>query len=347
LHSSKKNCNFAGLFVKSMTIEQNILHPIEQDFKVYEKSFERALQCDQPILKDVLQYLLTKRGKQLRPILVLLSAKLCKGITDKTIDTAVAMELLHTSSLIHDDVVDSSPMRRGHEAVHIRWTNKVAVLVGDFILARVIQLIAQVRNARILNIIAHLGTTLSSGELLQLHANATMWITEEQYYRVIEQKTAILFAACTEAGGESSGATMRQLSALRDFGLHLGMCFQLKDDVLDYSDSDELGKPTMGDICDGKATLPLIIALNRAPKAEADTIRQLAEEICHNAPHIDICEAEQEIKSFVMRYDGIRYVYQQMQMHKQKAAEALGAFHDSTVKTSLMNLLDYAINRLQ
>lgn len=347
MHSSKKNCNFACHFITNMTKEQNILRPIEQEFKTFEKTFERTLQCDQPILKDVLQYLLTKRGKQLRPLLILLSAKLCRGITDKTIDTAVALELLHTSSLIHDDVVDASPLRRGHEAIHIRWTNKVAVLVGDFILAKVIQLVAQVRNAKILNIIANIGASLSSGELLQLHANATMWISEEQYYRVIEQKTAHLFAACTEAGSESSGGTMRQVSALRDFGLHLGMCFQLKDDVLDYSDSDELGKPTMGDIRDGKATLPLLIALQRAPKEEADRIRQLAEQLSHNAPHIDAYEAEQEIKSFVLRYDGIRYAYQQMQLHKEKAVDALAAFHDSTSKQSLIDILDYAINRLQ
>lgn len=330
-----------------MAIKQDIIRPIEQDFRNFEKAFEKALYCEQPVLRDVLQYLLTKRGKQLRPQLVLLSAKLCKGITDKTIDTAVALELLHTSSLIHDDVVDSSPMRRGHDAVHIRWTNKVAVLVGDFILARVIQLIAGVRNQRILSIIANIGSTLSSGELLQLHANTTMWISRDQYYRVIEQKTACLFAACTEAGAESSGGTMRQVSALREFGLHLGMCFQLKDDVLDYSDSDELGKPSMGDIRDGKATLPLLIALERAPKAEADEIREIAEGVSHNAPHIDIFEAEQVIKSFVMRYEGVRYAYQQMQRHKEKAVEALNVFHDSTVKQSLLNLLDYSINRLQ
>jgi len=330
-----------------MAIEQDILRPIEQDFLFFQKAFEQALSCDQPVLKDVLQYLLTKRGKQLRPQLVLLAAKLCRGITSKTIDTAVALELLHTSSLIHDDVVDASPMRRGHEAVHIRWTNKVAVLVGDFILARVIQLVAQVRNQRILNIIANIGGALSSGELLQLHANATMWISEEQYYRVIEQKTACLFAACCEAGAESSGATARQVSALRNFGQHLGMCFQLKDDVLDYSDSDELGKPSMGDISDGKATLPLLIALKRAPRIEADSIRQLAESLHHNAPHIDPVEAEQEIKSFVMRYEGVRYAYQQMQVHKQKAVEELNAFHDSSTKQSLLTLLDYAINRLQ
>jgi len=330
-----------------MAFEQDIIRPIEQDFRDFEKAFEKALVCDQPILKDVLQYLLSKRGKQLRPQLVLLSAKICKGITDKTIDTAVALELLHTSSLIHDDVVDSSPMRRGHDAVHIRWTNKVAVLVGDFILAKVIQLVAGVRNQHILNILAGIGGDLSSGELLQLHANATMWISEEQYYKVIEQKTACLFSACTEAGAESSGATTRQVSALREFGKHLGMCFQMKDDVLDYSDSDELGKPNMGDIRDGKATLPLLIALKRAPKNEAEEIRELAESVSHNAPHIDIYEAEQTIKSFVMRYEGVRYAYQQMQYHKEKAVKTLEIFHDSTIKQSLLRLLDYSINRLQ
>jgi len=326
---------------------KDIIRPIEQDFRQFEKAFEKALHCDQPLLQDVLLYILDKRGKQLRPQLVLLSAKLCRGITDKTIDTAVALELLHTSSLIHDDVVDSSPLRRGHEAIHTRWTNKVAVLVGDYILAQVIQLIAQVRSARILNIVAGIGADLSSGELLQLHAKSSMWISEEQYYRVIDKKTACLFAACTEAGAESSGATMRQVSALREFGHYLGMCFQLKDDVLDYSDSDELGKPSMGDIRDGKATLPLIIALKRAPKSESDAIRELAEDLSHNAPHLDTDEAEQTIKSFVMRYDGVRYAYQQMYKYKEKAVEALSVFHDCSSKTSLMCLLDYAINRLQ
>lgn len=330
-----------------MTIEQEILEPIEQPFRLFERTFKEALQSEQPLLKDVLQYLLSKRGKQLRPQLVLLAAQLCKGITDKTIDTAVALELLHTASLIHDDVVDSSPTRRGHEAIHIRWTNKVAILVGDFILARVMQLIVQVRNARILNIVAGMATSLSSGELLQLHSNATMWISEEQYYRVIEQKTACLFAACMEAGGESSGATMHQSSALREFGQHLGMCFQIKDDILDYSDSDELGKPTMGDIRDGKATLPLLIALQRGSQEECAHIRQLAEDLSHSAPHIDVFQAEQEIKAFVLRYDGVRYAYQQMQKHKEKAIEALAAFHDSAAKKSMILLLNYSINRLK
>lgn len=330
-----------------MLDSRDILRPIEQEFRVFERSFEQALQSDQPLLQEVLHYLLSRRGKQIRPQLILLAAKLCRGITDKTIDVAVALEMLHTASLTHDDVVDDSPTRRGKEAIHIHWTNKIAVLVGDFLLARVMQLIIQVRSARILSIIANMAAELSSGELLQLHSNQTMWISQKQYFRVIEQKTAGLFAACMEIGAESSGATMRQTSALRDFGLHLGMCFQMKDDVLDYSDSDEIGKPTMGDICDGKVTLPLLVALERATKEEKAYICQLAEDLSHHAPHLDISATEQEIKSFVLRYDGIRYTYRQMQEHKQKAVEALSAFHDCPAKQSLLVLLDYTINRLQ
>ena len=325
---------------------EDIRKPIAEEFRLYEKAFEDALSSDNALLHRVLQYIHAKRGKQLRPQLTLLAAQLCHGVTDKTIQTAVALELLHTASLIHDDVVDSSPMRRGAEAVHTRWSNKVAVLVGDYLLAKVIELVANVRNLRIFNIIASMGATLSSGELLQLHTETGMWISEKQYEAVIEQKTASLFAACMEAGAESSGATMRQSTSLREFGLHLGMCFQLKDDVFDYSDSDDLGKPTMNDIRDGKATLPLIIALSRADRNEAEHIRQLAEDLSSDAQHIDIFEAEQEIKSFVMRYDGVRYAYRKMQEHKIKAVEALNIFHDSSAKSSLLALLDYTINRV-
>ena len=171
-------------------------------------------------------------------------------------------------------------------------------------LARVINTIAEIRNTPILNIVSRLGAALSSGELLQLHANSTMWITEEQYFRIIDQKTAQLFAACTEAGAESCLATMKQTTALREFGRHLGICFQLKDDIFDYSDAEELGKPTMNDIRDGKATLPLIISLQRATPAEVAQIKQTAEDLAQGL--VDATDAEQEIKSFVLRYEGVQ-----------------------------------------
>ena len=301
------------------------------------------MHSDNARLNEVLDYIHSKAGKQLRPIVVLLSAQLCRGVTDKTIQTAVALELLHNASLVHDDHLDSSPMRRGAKSVQAKWSNKVAVLVGDYMLARVINTITEIHNSQILNIVASLGMALSSGELLQLHANSSMWISEEQYFKIITQKTAYLFAACAEAGAESSAATMRQTTALREFGKHLGICFQLKDDIFDYSDADEIGKPTMSDIRDGTCTLPLLISLQRAPKAEAEYIKQLAEDLCQDLT--DPVNAEQEIKSFVLRYDGVRYAAARMAEHKKSAVTALSVFRESRTKEALLSLLDYAVNR--
>lgn len=324
---------------------EHILRPVEQEYHTFEKAYDQVLSSDSATLNEVLRYIHSKRGKQLRVQLVLLAAAISRGVTQKTIQTALALELLHTSTLVHDDVVDNSPMRRGGEAIQARWTNKIAVLVGDYLLAEVIRIVAELRNARILSIISKIGQSLAKGELLQLHHGETMFISEEQYFRVIEHKTAMLFAACMEAGAESTGATLKQTNALKQFGLQLGICFQLKDDVFDFSDNEELGKPTMNDIRDGKVTLPLLISLTRAPREEADEIRSLCEALATNSPAIDPLEAEQTIKAFVMRYEGVRYAYQQMMAHKKEAMKALSVFHDSDIKTSLLALLDYAINR--
>ena len=270
-----------------MNNPQDIRKVILADFRQYEEVFARTLHSEDSLLAQVLDYIHSKRGKQLRPILVMLSAALCRGITDKTIQTAVALELMHTASLVHDDVVDDSPLRRGSEAVHTLWTNKIAVLVGDYLLTRVMHILAELRSVTILNITSEMGAALTSGELLQLHSGQSMWISEEQYNKVIEKKTAYLFAACSEAGAASTGATMRQMTAMKQFGMHLGMCFQLKDDVLDYSDAEDIGKPTMNDIRDGKATLPLLISLQRATKEEAEHIRELAESLANKSAHID------------------------------------------------------------
>lgn len=325
---------------------QDIKRPIEQEFQQFEKAFEQILSSKNPLLNQVLSYIHAKRGKQMRPILVLLSAAVGRDITDKTIQTALALELLHTSTLIHDDVVDSSALRRGDKSINEQWNNKVAVLVGDYMLAKVLQIIAEIRNLKILNIVAQMGQELSSGELLQLHSGQSMWISEAQYFRVIEQKTARLFAACMEAGAVSAGTPHREVMWLKEFGLQLGICFQLKDDVLDYGDdSDEIGKPTMSDIRDGKATLPLLISLARAPREEANEIRQLCEALVSHDEHIQAEEAEQIIKSFVLKYDGVRYAYQQMQKHKNKALLALNHFEDSKALHSLQQILDYAITR--
>jgi len=307
-----------------------------------------CMQADERLQQTVLQYIAARSGKQLRPLIVLLCAQLCNPITDKTLRAAVALEMLHNASLVHDDVVDSSDTRRGQPAVHTQWSNKVAVLTGDYMLAKVIGLVAEVRNIRILEIVSNLGRNLSSGEMLQLHFGQSMWIDEERYLRVIDQKTAQLFQACAEAGAESAGCTPRQRNALREYGRLLGLCFQIKDDIFDYSDLEELGKPTMSDLRDGKVTLPLIEALRRAPQEEAEEIRKKGERICEAgiAPDEETRLLE-EIKSFVLRFHGDEYAVQKMLSYKKQATEALSIFRDSSEKSSLLALLDYAINRVQ
>lgn len=323
----------------------DIKAPIAEEWKQYEAAFAEALHSDNPLLQQVLSYVHKQRGKQLRPLLVLLSAKLVHGINEKSIQTAVALELMHTASLIHDDVVDASPLRRGEEAVHTHWTNKVAVLTGDYMLAKVIDIVAHLRNQQILGIVARIGQALSSGELLQLHDGESMWISEEKYLQIIEQKTACLFAACTEAGAVSSGASMRQQTALREFGKCLGTIFQMQDDVLDFSDSEELGKPTMGDLRDGKATLPILISMQRAEDGERKRIEELVERLTV-AEGKERFLIEQEIKSFVLKYDGLGYTRKRMIEYKDKACDWLHGFHDQQTVSALRQILSYAMLRV-
>lgn len=325
----------------------DIRQPIEASWKRYERLMRESMQADERLQQAVLGYIAARSGKQLRPLLVLLCAQMCNPITDKTLRTAVALEMLHNASLVHDDVVDSSDTRRGQPAVHTQWTNKVAILTGDYMLAKVISLVAEVRNIRILEIVSNLGRNLSSGEMLQLHVGQSMWIDEERYLRVIDQKTAQLFQSCAEGGAESAGCTPRQRAALREYGHLLGLCFQIKDDIFDYSDLEEIGKPTMSDLRDGKVTLPLIIALQRAPQPEAEHIKALGEKLVANELGEQTEMALQEIKSFVLRFHGDEYAVQKMLEYKKQATEALSIFRDSPTKNSLLALLDYAINRVQ
>lgn len=327
----------------------DIRQPIESEWKRYEKVLHETLRADDKVQQRVLDYILSQRGKQFRPLVVLLCAQICNPITDKSLRSAVALDLLHNASLVHDDVVDNSDMRRGQPAVHTQWTNKVAVLMGDYMLAKVIGLVAEVRNIRILEIVSSLGQSLSTGEVLQLHYGASMWIDEAQYMKIIDQKTAQLFQACAEVGAESAGCTQRQRTALREYGRLLGLCFQIKDDIFDYSDLEEIGKPTMSDLRDGKVTLPLIEALRRAPQDEAEAIKAKGEWLVAKEERDQKEEAKvlEEVKSFVMRFKGDEYAVQRMLDYKKQATEALNVFRDSAEKRSLLGLLDYAINRVQ
>lgn len=327
-----------------MTTIEQIRQPIELQIQHFEQSFADALRSDNPLLQDVLRYVGQRRGKQLRPLLVLLSAVVCREINEKTIQTAVALEILHTASLLHDDVVDESDLRRGQPTVNRSWSNKVAILSGDYLLSRVIELTSSLRNLKIMSLLSQVGNSLAQGELYQLQAADTDPI--EHYMRIIEHKTASLFSICCMAGAVSSGATPKQEAALRRFGYELGICFQMQDDILDYSDSEELGKPTMHDIWEGKLTMPILIALQRATTDEQQHIDRLIKSLPTLA-EAERFAAEQEIRSFVLRYDGIRYTQQQMFQHRAAALDALAIFHPSSALESLRQLIDYSINRLK
>lgn len=322
---------------------EDIVRPVAMEFRTFEDAFQRSLMSDNTFLHEVLQWATANKGKQLRPRLVLLSAQLCNrggsGINDKTIQAAVALELMHTASLIHDDIVDNSPLRRNQESVWKHWDKKVAVLSGDYILSKAMSIIGNLRNIQIMNIVLDLAASLSSGELLQLnYSGDNRFISEEESMRILEMKTASLFSACAEIGAVSAGATMKQQTALREYGRHLGICFQLKDDAFDFGDNDDIGKPTMGDVCDGKLTLPLIISLQRATRADRQHIHDL---LMRPLSSDDL----QEIKSFVLRYDGLGYTQHKMQKHYEEGLQCLSVFRENKLRTSLEELLRYAVVR--
>ncbi len=319
---------------------ENIRRPIAADFKMFEHCFAQTLQSHVSVLNDIFTHLNNHRGKHIRPILTLLSAKLCGNINEKTTDTAVVLELLHTASLLHDDVIDSADMRHNQPSVNKQWDNKLAILSGDYLLATAMSYLTQMRNTRIQQLICDLCHTLSEGEVLEINYGSDIWITEQQYFEIIRKKTASLFATCTEAGAISVGATAYQANNLKTFGEELGVCFQLRDDIFDYSDNDQLGKPTMSDIRDKKVTLPLLVALQRAPRHEGDALKQRIENDAFN------WELENDIKSFVMRYDGIRYTQKKIEEHKRQARLALTVFYPVTpAYEALLQLLDFTTQR--
>lgn len=323
-----------------MSVEE-ILAPISSDFARYEKLYDSLSLSPDGMLGDVMSYVLSTHGKRMRVLLTLLSSKISGEVNEKSIMTALIMELMHTASLIHDDVVDGSDMRRGMPSVNAHWGNKVAVLSGDYLLSRVVELLSELRNVRILGIVSEMGKSLSEGELLELRWGKDRWLSEDEYFRMIEKKTACLFSSCCEAGAVSGGGSVRAVSALSSFGEYLGMCFQLQDDILDYSDSEELGKPVLGDIRDGKVTLPLIKSMERASVQERERIRFLL-----SGQSLTQME-EEEIRSFVLRFDGVGYTRRKMLEYRDMAIDCMCVFRDSELKRSLFGVLEYSINRLK
>lgn len=316
-----------------------ITKPIEAELKEFKLRYDNSLSTTNLLLSEVLAYLGKKKGKMMRPMLILLAAKLFGKVTDATYHAAVSLELLHTASLVHDDVVDESVERRGQASVNAKYNNKVAVLSGDFLLATALVQVAKTRNFGIVDVVSFLGKDLADGELLQLSNVSNLEFSEEVYFDVIRKKTATLFAACTMAGALSAGVSDEMVEKARIFGEVIGICFQIRDDIFDYYDSKEIGKPTGNDMLEGKLTLPVLYALNSTHDDEAATLARkvkkgdaCAEEIMH-------------LIEFAKRHGGIEYAEQKMQECRQRALGQLADLPDGEVKTALIAYLDYVITR--
>ncbi|MEI7503703.1 MAG: polyprenyl synthetase family protein [Paludibacter sp.] len=322
-----------------MNFIDNIRKPIIAEMQLFAKAFGEALTTDNSLLLSVNEYVLQKSGKQLRPMLVLLSAKMCGEVNYSTINGALSLELLHTATLIHDDVVDDTLERRGKPSINAKWTNKIAVLSGDYIFAKSLECGTNTDSLAVMKSISEMGKQLSDGELLQLENAQFSDTSEENYYTIIRKKTALLFATCAEVGGISVNADADSLVHLRNFGEYMGLCFQIKDDVFDYFDDIEIGKPTGNDIRDGKVTLPLIYALQNSTVEERKSIVTMLDNKDFSTENV------QTITKFTLQKGGVEYAIEQMEAYKNKAIEELNGFADSEMKQSLIMCAEFAASR--
>jgi len=316
-----------------------IRKPIEKEFRMYEAAFEEAVKTDNKLLANILRYVRTTKGKELRPVLTLLSAKLLGEVDSDTIKAAVSLELLHTASLMHDDVVDQTYERRSKYSVNALWNNKIAILVGDFYLSKSAEISALMKSRRGTPLLARLGCDLADGELLQVSNESKLVIDEPDYLDVIKKKTAQTFAFCTQAGAISVNASSSQEEKLRLFGEYLGMIFQMKDDIFDYFESGDIGKPTGNDLKEGKMTLPLIFALQNADKKEAKPILNMIRNKDFSV------EKLKNMSKFVQARGGIQYTEKRMHDFKVLALDILKDFPESIAKKALIDCLDFAMMR--
>ncbi|MBK3516589.1 polyprenyl synthetase family protein [Carboxylicivirga marina] len=313
--------------------------PIKEEMKRFEPYFKEQLKSKIPLLDIITNYILRRKGKQMRPMLVFLSAKLNGEISDASYISATLIELLHTATLIHDDVVDETYQRRGIFSINALWKSKVAVLVGDFFLSKGLSLSLNTDQIDVLKVVSEAVTEMSEGELLQIEKSRKLDITEAVYYEIIRKKTATLIAACTKAGALSVKANGEKLQNMAEFGSNLGIAFQIRDDLFDYEQNGLVGKPTGNDIKEKKLTLPLIHALHSTDSKQRRKILTLIRRHHKNEKKV------QEIIAFVKANGGIEYANEQMQMYAQKAKDSLSAYKDSETKEALLTMVDYTLKR--
>ena len=317
-----------------------IKHPILSELTDFVELFNRSLSHTDGMLSQALDHIRQRAGKRMRPMLILLMAKSVGRVSDVTLHAAVGLELLHTASLVHDDVVDESGERRGQQSVNQLYDNKVAVLVGDYILSTALLHISYTHNETIVRYLAELGCTLSNGEILQLSNIHARDISEESYYQVIRQKTAALFEACCAIGTLSGGAPEEEIENAKMFGRNLGMIFQIRDDIFDYYDQSRIGKPTGNDMAEGKLTLPAIYALNSTHNEE-----MLA--IAYKVKNGSVSKEEiARLVAFTKEHGSIEYAERRMwEMHAEALTFIEREVEDEDLKSSLRAYLDFVIER--
>lgn len=317
-----------------------IKQPIKGDLDDFIKLFNDSLTHDNGLLSQALTHIRQRGGKRMRPMLILLTAKNYGEVSSVTQYAAVGLELLHTASLVHDDVVDESGERRGQASVNATYNNKVAVLVGDYILSTALLNVSFTGNQRIVQYLAELGRTLAAGEILQLSNIQNQVISEEVYYQVINQKTAALFEACAAIGAISAGASDEEIALASKFGQTLGIMFQIRDDIFDYYDSKEIGKPTGNDMTEGKLTLPVIYALNNSSYESMQTLARKVKEGTINQDEIAV------LVEFTKQQGGIEYAEQKMaEFSRQCMAYIDNSVKEKAIRDALTAYVDYVVQR--
>ena len=316
-----------------------IRRPIAVEMNDFTELFEKCLSYKDGLLGQVLSHIRKRGGKRMRPMLVLLSAKNYGDVSDVTQNAALGLELLHTASLVHDDVVDESSERRGQASVNASYDNKVAVLVGDYILSTALLRVALSNNHQIVQHLAELGRTLAAGEILQLSNISNQEISEDTYYQVIDKKTAVLFESCAALGAISVGMPEEEVEKARQFGHNIGMIFQMRDDIFDYYDSKEIGKPTGNDMTEGKLTLPVIYALNHTDMPAMQTLAKKVKAGTINHDEIAV------LVEFTKQNGGIEYAEQKMEEFAKEAQKYIDECVKPELKKAYTAYLDYVIQR--
>lgn len=318
-----------------------IKKPIEKELDEFEIRFRESMRSKVALLDKITHYIVKRKGKQMRPMFVFLTSKVCGGETlkDNAYTAASLIELLHTATLVHDDVVDDSNERRGFFSLNAIWKNKIAVLVGDYLLSKGLLLSVDKKEFRLLEIVSNAVREMSEGELLQIEKARNLDITEEIYYEIIRQKTASLIAACCACGAASAGSDENTIEKMRLFGEKIGLAFQVKDDIFDFGLGDEIGKPTGIDIKERKMTLPLIYALNKTDKATKRKMIYIIKNQNEDPNKV------KEVIDFVIGSGGIQYATEVMRKLSDEALFILNDFPESDSKNSLIGLVEYTINR--